>query len=93
MLFCMASCSDNTYLNAIPAESTALISIDPVKMSGINNVAVLKTLLHVTNMVHDLQMQPYHYVLIMRHEKQVHTFVNLNDNKPSYMVIIAKDKQ
>lgn len=50
MLFYMASCSDNTYLNAIPAESTALISIDPVKMSGINNVAVLKTLLHVTNM-------------------------------------------
>lgn len=49
MVLIFASCSDNSYLNAIPNESTALISMDPAKMSGVNNMAVLKTLLHLTN--------------------------------------------
>ena len=40
----LASCTDNSYLDAVPAESTALIAMDPGKMSGINNVAVLKSL-------------------------------------------------
>jgi hypothetical protein len=46
----LASCTDNSYLDAVPAESTALIAMDPGKMSGINNVAVLKSLLKVSNM-------------------------------------------
>ena len=48
-MICLSSCTDNSYINAIPGESTALISMDPARMSGINNVAVLKTLLHMTN--------------------------------------------
>ncbi len=49
MVTALTACTDNSYLNAIPSESTALISIDPAKMSGVNNVAVLKTLLHASN--------------------------------------------
>lgn len=45
----MSSCTDNSYLDAIPAESTAIIAMDPGKMSGINNVAVLKSLLKISN--------------------------------------------
>jgi hypothetical protein len=45
------SCSDNSYLNAIPGESTALISIDMQKMekgSPVRNEdTVLKSILHV----------------------------------------------
>ena len=48
-MICLSSCTDNSYINAIPGESTALISMNPARMSGINNVAVLKTLLHMTN--------------------------------------------
>lgn len=44
-----AACTDNSYLNAVPRESTALLSIDPVKMSGLNHVSVLRTLLQATN--------------------------------------------
>jgi hypothetical protein len=50
MTIFMSSCTDNSYLDAVPAESTALIAMDPGKMSGINNVAVLKSLLKVSNM-------------------------------------------
>lgn len=46
----MSSCSNTDYLNAIPAESTALISMDVSKISGVNNQTVLKTLLHVANL-------------------------------------------
>ena len=49
LLICLSACTDNSYLNAIPGESTALISMDPARMSGVNNVAVLKTLLYMTN--------------------------------------------
>ena len=45
LLICLSACTDNSYLNAIPGESTALISMDPARISGVNNVAVLKTLL------------------------------------------------
>ena len=49
MTLIMSSCTDNSYLDAIPAESTAIIAMDPGKMSGINNVAVLKSLLKISN--------------------------------------------
>lgn len=59
VLFCMLlgllvlnSCSDSDYINAIPASSTALISMDMQKMAGsvgkmTYKVDVLKSLLHV----------------------------------------------
>ncbi|KGI59804.1 DUF4836 family protein [Prevotella sp. S7 MS 2] len=43
----LLSCSDSSYLNPVPAESKALIAINPAKMSGIDNVIVLKSLLHL----------------------------------------------
>ena len=45
------SCSDSDYINAIPASSTALISIDMPKMAETNHLeekaGILKSLLHV----------------------------------------------
>ncbi len=45
----LSSCSDKDYLNAIPGESTVLISMDMQKLSGTNNQALLKAMLHVSN--------------------------------------------
>ena len=45
----LSSCSDKDYLNAIPGESTALISMDMQKLSGTNSQALLKAMLHVSN--------------------------------------------
>lgn len=46
----MASCSNHDYLNAIPAESTMLISMNTAKMTGAGSQTLLKAFLHVTNM-------------------------------------------
>lgn len=46
----LTSCSGTDYLNAIPGESSALVSMDLGKMSGVNNQAMLKTMLHVSNL-------------------------------------------
>ncbi len=46
----LTSCSDKGYLNAIPAESTLLISMNTAKLSGAGNPVLLKTLLHVSNL-------------------------------------------
>lgn len=45
----LTSCSGKDYLNAIPGESTALISMDMSKLSGTNNQALFKAMLHVSN--------------------------------------------
>ncbi len=50
LLAVMTSCSDKDYLNAIPAESQLLISMNTPKLSGAGNQVMLKTLLRVTNL-------------------------------------------
>lgn len=44
-----SSCSNSDYINAIPKESTLLISMNPTKLSGSKSPLILKTLLHVSN--------------------------------------------
>lgn len=46
----MSSCSDNDYLNAIPAESSMLISMNTAKMSGAGSQTLFKAFLHVSNL-------------------------------------------
>lgn len=46
----LSSCSETDYLNAVPAESKLLMSINPAKLSGTGNQLLLKTLLHVSNL-------------------------------------------
>lgn len=46
----LTACSDKSYLNAIPAESKLLISMNTARMSGAGNQTLLKTLLHVSNL-------------------------------------------
>lgn len=46
----MTSCSNHDYLNAIPAESTMLISLNTAKMTGAGSQTLLKAFLHATNM-------------------------------------------
>lgn len=52
-IICLTSCSDDDYLNAIPAESTALVSIDVTKAAeqtqGKTNAGILKALFHVSD--------------------------------------------
>ncbi len=43
------ACSETGYRNAIPKQSTALVSFDIAQLSGVNNVALLKALLHLKN--------------------------------------------
>lgn len=50
LLAVMTSCSDKDYLNAIPAESQLLISMNTPKLSGAGNQVMLKTLLRVANL-------------------------------------------
>lgn len=51
MVFLLSSCGGSDYLNAIPAKSTALISMDLTKMAGeqsdAQKTAVLNSMLHV----------------------------------------------
>ncbi len=44
------SCSNNDYLNAIPEESTLLISMNTAKMTGAGSQTLFKAFLHVTNL-------------------------------------------
>ena len=46
----VVSCSNSDYLNAVPGNSIGVVSMDMGKMNGFNNQALLKALLHVTNM-------------------------------------------
>ena len=46
----MSSCSNHDYLNAIPAESTMLISMNTTQMTGAGSQTLFKAFLHVTNM-------------------------------------------
>ena len=41
----LTSCSDTSYLNAIPQESTLLISMNTAKLSGAGSPVLLKSLL------------------------------------------------
>lgn len=50
LLLLYTSCSDNDYLNAVPGESSMLISMDPAGVSGVGSQSLLKTLLHVSNL-------------------------------------------
>lgn len=49
-LLSLAGCSSTDYQNAIPGESSMLISIKPSKVSGANSQTLLKAILHVTNL-------------------------------------------
>lgn len=46
----LSGCSNTDYVNAIPAQSTALISVDASRMSGVGSTLVLKTLLKTTDL-------------------------------------------
>ena len=46
----MSSCSNSDYLNAIPGNSVAIVSMDVGKMNGVNNQVLLKALLRVSNL-------------------------------------------
>lgn len=46
----LSSCSNTDYLNAIPAESQLLMSMNPAKLSGTGNRVLLKTMLRVSNL-------------------------------------------
>lgn len=49
MMFAFSSCSNVNYLNAVPRESTALISMDISKTKGVENTSMLKTLLNIND--------------------------------------------
>ena len=49
MLFVLASCSDNDYLNAIPKDSAALLSIDATQFSSSDNDNIAKSLLGIND--------------------------------------------
>lgn len=49
MMTMFSSCSNSDYINAIPKESTLLISFNPTKLSGSKSPLILKTLLRVRN--------------------------------------------
>lgn len=46
----LASCSDDDYLNAIPADSQLLFAVKPAKASGTANPMLLKSLLRVSKL-------------------------------------------
>ena len=46
----LCSCSNNDYINAIPGNSTLLISMKPAKLSGVGSPTMLKAMLHVSNL-------------------------------------------
>ena len=46
----LCSCSNNDYINAIPGNSTLLISMKPAKLSGVGSPTMLKAMLHVNNL-------------------------------------------
>lgn len=50
LVMALTSCSDNDYVNAVPRESTLIISMNTAKLSGAGNQTLLKTLLHVSNL-------------------------------------------
>ena len=50
LLVLFSSCSDSGYVDAIPAQSSAIVSIDAVKATGVQNGLVLKTLLKATDL-------------------------------------------
>lgn len=59
-----SSCSNSDYINAIPRESSLLISFNPAKLSGSKSPLILKTLLHVSNLDDtglDLSSQVYFF--------------------------------
>lgn len=49
-LLLITSCANSDYVNAIPSESSALISVNLSQVKGINNRAIFKALLHVSNL-------------------------------------------
>ncbi len=44
------ACTNRDYLNAVPAESTLLLSVNAAKMSGAGSETLFKTFLHVANL-------------------------------------------
>ena len=46
----LSSCSNTDYVNAIPKQATAIISVDAAQMSGVGSTLVLKTLLKTTDL-------------------------------------------
>lgn len=46
----LSSCSDAEYRQAIPKSSTALVSFDVSKISGVNSATLLKVLLRMKNL-------------------------------------------
>ena len=50
LLVLFSSCSDSGYVDAIPAQSSAIVSVDVAKATGVQNGLVLKTLLKATDL-------------------------------------------
>ena len=46
----LCSCSNTDYVNSIPKNSSAIISIDMGEVSGVKSQAILRALLHATNL-------------------------------------------
>ncbi len=50
LVLVLASCSSDDYVNAIPRESMAVISMDVSKMSGVDSKVLFKTMLRVSDL-------------------------------------------
>ena len=50
LIMTFTACSGNDYLNAIPEESTLLISMNPTKLTGSGSPLILKSLLHISKL-------------------------------------------
>lgn len=49
MMAMLSSCSDTDYVNSIPKNASAIVSIDMGQVTGVKSQALLKALLHATN--------------------------------------------
>lgn len=50
LVMTVCSCSNDDYINAIPDNSTLLISMKPAQLSGVGSATMLKAMLHVSNL-------------------------------------------
>lgn len=50
LLLLFSSCTDNEYVDVIPAQSSAIVAVDAAKATGVQNGLVLKTLLKATDL-------------------------------------------
>ena len=46
----LSACSDSAYVDVIPRQSVALVSVDAARLTGVQSGVVLKTLLKATDL-------------------------------------------